>query len=118
MNSYPERKEVHWNPEAFSKMYSLKFLRIKNILLRHVPKHLPNDLRFLDWSEYPSKSLPSSFQLNELVQLHLRDSKIERLWIGIMVRVLLSILVNFAFKFQLTGTRMLIIITFFFLIEF
>ncbi|GMY19743.1 TMV resistance protein N-like [Fagus crenata] len=63
-------------------MSNLKFLRVRNILLKHGPQHLPNHLRILDWSEYPSKSLPLSLQSGELVQLHLQRSKIELLWIG------------------------------------
>ncbi|GMY19124.1 disease resistance protein RPV1-like, partial [Fagus crenata] len=84
VNGYSERRKVHWNLEAFSKMYNLKFLRIRNIFLQKGPEHLPNDLRILDWDGYPSESLPLSFQPVELVQLHLQRSKIERLWIGIM----------------------------------
>ncbi|XP_050242462.1 disease resistance protein RUN1-like [Quercus robur] len=79
--TYNEPKDARWNPEAFLKMENLKFLRIFGFL--HVPSHLPNDLRILDWTLYPSKSLPSSFQLDKLVQLCLRQSKIERLWIGV-----------------------------------
>ncbi|GMY19118.1 TMV resistance protein N-like isoform X1 [Fagus crenata] len=85
VSSYPKREEVDWNTEAFSKMYNLKFLRIRNIFLQKGPEHLPNDLRILDWNGYPSESLPLSFQPVELVQLHLQCSKIERLWIGIMI---------------------------------
>ncbi|XP_075650310.1 TMV resistance protein N-like [Castanea sativa] len=78
----PEPKEAHWDPESFSKMHHLKFLIIGNFHLSHGPKHLSNDLGFLDWSEYPSKSLPASFQPNELIELHLCCSNIERLWKG------------------------------------
>ena len=71
---------AHWNCESFSKMNCLKFLIIENVHLMYDPKHLPNDLIFLDWSEYPSKSLPASFQPNELIELHMCSSNIERLW--------------------------------------
>ena len=107
-------QEVTWNPDAFLKMYNLRFLQVD--CLDHVPTHLPGHLRVLDWFEYPLKSLPSSFLSNELVQLHLQSSKIEQLWIGIKVSVLLNILKttldrkkcncvikyphNFAFKFK------------------
>ena len=77
-------------------MKKLKFLRIYGTL--YVPTHLPNDLKILDWISYPSKSLPSSFQLDELVQLRLQQSKIQRLWKGIKVSVLLSILLKLFFK--------------------
>ena len=69
-------------------MSNLKLLIIHGVHLQHGPKHLSNSLRFLDWSLYPSKSLPSSFQPNELVELHMCHSKIERLWKGIKVQLL------------------------------
>ena len=109
-----EEQGATWNPDAFLKMYNLRFLEVSYIW--HVPTHLPGDLRILDWFEYPSKSLPSSFQSDELVRLCLQQSKIEQLWIGIKVSVLLNILKttldrkkgncvikyprNFAFKFK------------------
>ncbi|KAL4607616.1 hypothetical protein ACB092_09G188500 [Castanea dentata] len=78
-----EEQRATWNPDAFLKMYNLKFLEVDFIDHDNVPTHLPDDLRILEWSDYPSKSLPSSWKLDELVQLHLLDSKIEQLWIGI-----------------------------------
>ena len=57
-----EPKVAYWNPESFSKINHLKMLIIDNIQLQHDLKGLPNALRFLDWSGYPSKSFPSSFQ--------------------------------------------------------
>ncbi|XP_050245519.1 disease resistance protein RUN1-like [Quercus robur] len=78
-----EERETRWNPKAFLKMSNLKFLRLNDI--GYVPIHFPDDLRILDWSNFPLKSLPSSFQLDELVQLYLIESKIEQLWIGIKI---------------------------------
>ncbi|XP_030924530.1 TMV resistance protein N-like [Quercus lobata] len=66
--------------EAFSKMYNHNFLH--NNAFFHDVQHLPNSLRFLDWRGYPSKSLPSTFQPDELVWLCLQYSRIEELWIG------------------------------------
>ncbi|XP_050278851.1 TMV resistance protein N-like [Quercus robur] len=57
-----KQKEVYWNPESFSEAYDLKLLIIDDVHLLHEPKYLPNALRFLDWSEYPSKYFPPSFQ--------------------------------------------------------
>ncbi|XP_050266631.1 disease resistance protein RUN1-like [Quercus robur] len=76
-----KQKRPLWNPNAFLKMSNLKFLRVRNVFPQHVPKHLPNSLRYLEWSGYLAKSLPC-FQPNELVQLHLQHSKIEFLWEG------------------------------------
>uniref|UniRef100_A0A2N9G1W6 ADP-ribosyl cyclase/cyclic ADP-ribose hydrolase n=1 Tax=Fagus sylvatica TaxID=28930 RepID=A0A2N9G1W6_FAGSY len=77
-----EPKKVDWNPEGFSKMQYLKLLKISGVQLIHDLKHLPNSLRYLDWSGCPLKSLPSSFQSNELIELCMRYSNIERLWKG------------------------------------
>nr|XP_023885354.1 disease resistance protein RPS6-like [Quercus suber] len=78
----PKSKEAYWNPESFSKMHNLKLLIIRNVQLLHEPKHLPIGLRFLEWKGYPSKSLPSNFQSNELVELYMCGSYIEQLWKG------------------------------------
>ena len=81
-------EKARWNLESFPKMPNLKLLIIHGVQLLHGPKHLSNNLRFLDWSGYPSKSLPLNFQLVELVELHLLHSKIERLWKETKVRLL------------------------------
>ena len=90
-----EEQGATWNRDAFLKMYNLKFLEVN--FTKHVPTHLPDDLRILDWSFYPSKSFASSFQIDGLVQLCLQHSKIEQLWIGINVSVFLSILLQLCF---------------------
>ena len=108
-----KQKVSFWNPNAFLKMPNLKFLRIHNICPQFVPKYLPNKLTYLEWSNYPSKSLPCFFP-NELVQLRLQCSKIKLLWGGMKVRVLINILVQICFKISITNTRKLIILNFFF----
>ncbi|XP_050280272.1 TMV resistance protein N-like [Quercus robur] len=57
-----KQKEAYWNPECFSKVLDLKLLIIDNVHLLREPKYLPNALSYLDWSGYPSKYFPSSFQ--------------------------------------------------------
>uniref|UniRef100_A0A2N9G555 ADP-ribosyl cyclase/cyclic ADP-ribose hydrolase n=1 Tax=Fagus sylvatica TaxID=28930 RepID=A0A2N9G555_FAGSY len=79
----PEPKEVHWNPNAFSKMKSLKLLVLHNVHLPRGLKALPDGLRILDWKDFPSKSLPLSSQPHDLVELRMCSSKIKRLWQGI-----------------------------------
>ena len=107
-----------WNPNAFFKMPKLKFLRIRSICPQFVPKYLPNKLTYLEWCNYPSKSL-LCFLPNELVQLRLQCSKIELLWGGMKVRVLINIFIQICFKTSIKNTRKLIILNFFlFLIEF
>ncbi|XP_024178195.1 TMV resistance protein N-like [Rosa chinensis] len=76
-------EEADWNLETFSKMCKLKLLYIHNLRLSVGPKFLPNALRFLSWSWYPSKSLPPCFQPDELTELSLVHSNIDHLWNGI-----------------------------------
>ena len=41
---------------------------------------LPNSLRYLRWEGYPLKSLPSSFSLENLVELDMPGSRVKKLW--------------------------------------
>ncbi|CAL9020087.1 unnamed protein product [Prunus brigantina] len=75
-----EFEAAHWNPEAFTKMCKLRLLKINNLGLSLSPMYLPNSLRILEWSWYPSKCLPPSFQPVELAELRLQHSKIDHLW--------------------------------------
>ncbi|CAL2276354.1 unnamed protein product [Prunus armeniaca] len=75
-------KKTNWNCEAFSKMLNLKFLEFDNMMISSSPRILPNSLRSIKWSQYPSKFLPSSFQPNFLISLEMPDSKLVRLWDG------------------------------------
>ena len=110
MCSVPSKYQgATWNPDAFLKMYNLRFFEAEYIC--YVTTHLPGDLRVLHWAGYPLKSLPSSFQSDELVQLCLRDSNIEQLWIGRKVIVLLIILTTLHLNLNKLDTRKLINLT-------
>ncbi|XP_021809133.1 TMV resistance protein N-like [Prunus avium] len=98
-----EFEAAHWNPEAFTKMCKLKLLKINNLCLSLGPKYLPNSLRFLEWSWYPSKCLPPSFQPVELAELRLQHSKIDHLWNGIKYMVKLKS-VDLSYSENLTRT--------------
>lgn len=82
----PKVEEVHWNPEAFSKMSKLKVLQFDNLIISQGPKTLPNSIRILEWRCYPSKFLPPSFQPEFLTKLSLPHSEIVQLWNGVKVR--------------------------------
>ncbi|CAL9020268.1 unnamed protein product [Prunus brigantina] len=75
-------EKTNWNCEAFSKMLNLKFLEFDNMMISSSPRILPNSLRSIKWSRYPSKFLPSGFQLNFLISLEMTHSKLVRLWDG------------------------------------
>ncbi|KAL6127473.1 hypothetical protein ACLB2K_070838 [Fragaria x ananassa] len=102
-------EEADWNLEAFSKMRKLKLLYIHNLKLSLGPKYLPNALIFLNWSWYPSKSLPPAFQPDDLTELSLVCSNIDHLWNGIkhlskLKSIDLSYSVNLTRTPDFTGT--------------
>ena len=82
----PGIKEAQWNMKAFSKISRLRLLKINNMQLSEGPDDLSNKLGFLEWHSYPSKSLPAGLQVDELVELHMANSRIEQLWYGSKVR--------------------------------
>ncbi|XVF71247.1 hypothetical protein PTKIN_Ptkin12aG0021200 [Pterospermum kingtungense] len=68
--------------DAFLKMKKLRLLKVLYLPNCDDLKYLPNELRLLEWHGYPFKSLPSSFQMDNLVALHLPYSRIEQLLKG------------------------------------
>ncbi|KAK0578679.1 hypothetical protein LWI29_014322 [Acer saccharum] len=69
-------------------MYNVRFLKFYQwenyspVRLPHGLKYLPDELRYLHWVGYPSKVLPSNLSLENLIELDLSHSKVERLWEG------------------------------------
>nr|XP_024926773.2 disease resistance protein Roq1-like [Ziziphus jujuba var. spinosa] len=75
--------ECYWNPRCFSGLDNLRLLSIRSVV--HLPQgliHLPKNLRFLKWREYPLKFLPSNFYPPLLVELNMCYSQILQLWNG------------------------------------
>ncbi|XP_028123158.1 TMV resistance protein N-like isoform X3 [Camellia sinensis] len=73
-------KQLKLRPKAFAKMSNLRILKICCMQLSEELKYLPNKLRYLNWLGYPMKYMPSTFQPEHLVELHLTYSNIEQLW--------------------------------------
>ncbi|KAJ7951587.1 putative disease resistance protein (TIR-NBS-LRR class) [Quillaja saponaria] len=81
-------REIDLNPETFARLQNLRLLRFYNSYLEDRPKVrlsrdlqcLPSNLRYLYWHGYPSKSLPSSFSPENLVELIMPYSNAEQLW--------------------------------------
>ncbi|CAA7059215.1 unnamed protein product [Microthlaspi erraticum] len=71
---------------AFEGMRNLRFLKLygNDLQLRISEdlEYLPR-LRLLVWHYYPRERLPPTFQPGCLVQLHMSDSNLEKLWDGI-----------------------------------
>ncbi|XP_020409243.1 TMV resistance protein N isoform X2 [Prunus persica] len=74
---------VRWNcTDAFNEMHGLRLLHFDYVVFSSGPKFLPNSLRHIQWSWYPSKSLPSGFKPHLLSKLEMWNSKLVRLWDG------------------------------------
>ena len=80
-----EQEDKQLNAKAFTKMTRLRLLKLRNLHLSQGLNCLSNKLRYLEWDRYPFRSLPSTFQPDELVELHMRCSNMEKLWKGIKV---------------------------------
>ena len=79
--------EIEFTSEAFKRMTRLRVLIVDNNQVQlsedfAIPSH---DLTSLTWFGYSLASLPSNFHANSLVNLHLKDSNIKRLWEGNLV---------------------------------
>ncbi|XP_010419804.2 PREDICTED: disease resistance protein TAO1-like [Camelina sativa] len=84
-----ENEELQISCRAFAGMRNLKFLRFSNkqsneeSCKTHLPEgldFLPPKLLLLRWDFFPLASLPERFNPDKLVELHLSNSKLERLW--------------------------------------
>jgi hypothetical protein len=74
------------NAEAFSGMKNLRLLKINNVKLPEGLNYLSSKLRFIHWDGYPLESMPTSFEPDKLVELHMCCSLIKQLWKGSKVR--------------------------------
>lgn len=79
---------------AFKRMRNLQFLSVSDENDRvHIPENLlfAPRLKLLHWEAYPRKSLPVSFYLENLVELDMRNSQLEKLWEGPQVGFLIGL---------------------------
>ncbi|KAI9073728.1 hypothetical protein K1719_044303 [Acacia pycnantha] len=84
---------VQVEANIFVKMKNLRFLKIfyssipwphswTCIDLLSGLDPFPNKLRYLHWEYFPLETLPSGFYLKNLVELHMEDINVTRLWDG------------------------------------
>jgi hypothetical protein len=87
-------RHIHLKSDAFAMMDGLRFLNLyrggssQEYKMQLPPtglEYLPNELRYLRWDGFPSKSLPPSFRAEHLVELHLQGSELVELWTGVKV---------------------------------
>ncbi|XP_025015150.2 disease resistance protein RUN1 isoform X1 [Ricinus communis] len=87
-----EQEDEELSAKAFTKMKRLRFLKLRNLHLSEGLEYLSNKLRYLEWDRYPFKSFPSTFQPNELIELHMRCSNIKHMWKGIKPLKMLKVI--------------------------
>ncbi|XP_059454645.1 disease resistance protein Roq1-like [Corylus avellana] len=73
----PEPDLIYLSPKAFKKMKRLRLLIIRNAHLSKEPNFLSNELRVIDWVEYPGEYFPSNFRGKNLVILRMAHSRIK-----------------------------------------
>ncbi|XP_034676061.1 disease resistance protein RPV1-like isoform X2 [Vitis riparia] len=105
-------KEMQVNKQVFESMKKLRFLKLHwgvyyGSMMETYKVFLPKDfefpsqeLRYLCWDGYPLQALPSKFNGENLVELHMTDSTIKQLWKGRKVLGKLKII-------DLSGSKLL-----------
>ncbi|XP_029129500.1 TMV resistance protein N [Cajanus cajan] len=84
---------INLSSRAFKKMPNLRLLvfqslkrgfeRINSVYLPKGLEFLPKNLRYFGWNGYPLESLPSTFCPENLVELSMQYSNVEKLWHGV-----------------------------------
>ena len=71
-----ERARLQLEAKSFEKMKKLKFLIVANVDICGNIEYLPNELRLLDWPEFPLSTLPSNFHPQKLIALNMPQSQV------------------------------------------
>ncbi|KAB2039107.1 hypothetical protein ES319_D03G191000v1 [Gossypium barbadense] len=74
--------DVDMETQAFAKMKRLKLLQLDYVRLKGDFKDFPKRLRWLRWHGFCMQSFPVDFDINELVVLDMRNSKLKQVWKG------------------------------------
>ncbi|KAG2667276.1 hypothetical protein I3760_15G106200 [Carya illinoinensis] len=78
----PKKDMICLSSEAFTKMKNLRYFLNHNARFSRSPSYLSNELRVLNWVEYPSQSLPYNFHGRKLVDLRISDSLFKEFGVG------------------------------------
>ncbi|KAI3768044.1 hypothetical protein L2E82_18475 [Cichorium intybus] len=85
---HTQKFNEHILMKGLRKMKELRFLSVvlgdcfNNLELNILSPEFPNTLRYLQFTHYPLKHLPITFQANNLVALEMVGSRIVQLWEG------------------------------------
>ncbi|MED6207179.1 hypothetical protein PIB30_033373 [Stylosanthes scabra] len=94
------KRDLHLDDDTFKRMPYIRFLKFyhsgrgslfhsrrgttpPNVYVSSTLESFPNELRYLEWSGCPVKSLPPSFCAEKLVELSMPRSKVSKLWNGV-----------------------------------
>ena len=72
----PKRAKLQLEAKCLEKMKNLKFLIVNNVDICGGIEYLPNELRLLDWPEFPFSSLPFNFRPQKLIALNMPESQV------------------------------------------
>ncbi|XP_052881834.1 disease resistance protein RUN1-like [Gossypium arboreum] len=72
--------DVDMETQAFAKMKRLKLLQLDNVRFKGDFKDFPKRLRWLRWHGFCMQYFPVDFDINELVVLDMRNSKLKQVW--------------------------------------
>ncbi|XP_042961067.1 disease resistance protein RPV1-like isoform X3 [Carya illinoinensis] len=75
----PKRDLIHLSSKAFTKMKRLLLFINRNACFSGGPNYLSNELRLLDWPEYPLQALPSNFHGKKLSVFRISHSLFKEL---------------------------------------
>jgi hypothetical protein len=97
-----EVEDLYLKSDSFKKMTNLRYLKIYNasdgstcnVYFPDGLEWLSDKLRYLQWDGYCLEYLPSTFCAEMLVELHLLNSKLKKLWVGVQVQTCFNILVS------------------------
>ncbi|CAN0887903.1 Disease resistance protein RUN1, partial [Linum grandiflorum] len=88
-------KEMHLEGDSFARMHRLRLLKFHcpdyrpDVCKVHLPvrglESMSDELALLHWHGFPSRSFPSNFCAENLVELILPFSKLTHLWTGVQV---------------------------------
>ncbi|KAB1199113.1 TMV resistance protein N [Morella rubra] len=73
----PEPDLISLSSEVFRKMTRLRIFINRNARFSRGPNFLSNELRALDWPQYPLQSLPANFRGEKLIVLNMSGSPIK-----------------------------------------
>ncbi|PON38146.1 Leucine-rich repeat, partial [Trema orientale] len=85
-------EDLRLRSTVFVDMCNMRFLKIhksyifgdcKFLYVHCWLRYLPHSLRYLEWAQFPLKSLPSKFEPHNLIRLHMTHSGLKELWKGV-----------------------------------